>query len=143
LTEATADANVSSTKLTSGQKIGPVYLIESFTSMKTKYYFRSLALGALLAVGITGCATHEQSETQLAAEAKVSRADAERTALTKVPGGTVKEGELEKEHGKLVWSFDIATAGTSGVTEVQVDAISGAIVSVEHESASAEAKEKK
>lgn len=108
--------------------------------MKTKLYFQATAIAAFLSVGVAGCAT---SQATLSAQAKVSRSDAERTALAKVPGGTVKEGELEKEHGKLIWSFDIASAGTSSVTEVQVDAITGTVVSVEHESESAEAKEKK
>ena len=111
--------------------------------MKAKHYLLSLTIGAFLVLGLTGCATHQQTEAELSAQAKVSRAVAERTALMKVPGGTVKEGELEREHGKLIWPFDIASAGSSGVTEVQVDAVTGAVVSVEHESASAEAKEKK
>jgi uncharacterized membrane protein YkoI len=115
---------------------------QNSSSMKAKHSLHSLAIGALLALALTGCATHEQTEAELSSQAKISRADAERTALMKVPGGSVKEGELEREHGKLIWSFDIASAG-SGVTEVHVDAITGAVVSVEHESASAEAKEKK
>ena len=53
------------------------------------------------------------------------------TALAKAPGGTVKEGELEKEKGKLIWSFDIATPDTRDITEVNVDAITGQVVSVE------------
>jgi hypothetical protein len=72
-----------------------------------------------------GCATPQT--------AKLSKVDAEAVALTRAPGGTVKESELEKEHGKLVWSFDIATPGTSDMTEVQVDAITGQVVSVEKE----------
>ena len=47
----------------------------------------------------------------------------------------MKESELEKEHGRLVWSFDIAMPGTNVVTEVQVDAMTGEIVSVEKETA--------
>src|SRR5215470_14758346 len=106
-----------------------------------------LALG-LIAGGLTACQTEkeegkESKESNLAAQAKVSRADAEKAALAKVPGGTIKEGELEKEKGKLIWSFDISTPGSSDIKEVQVDAITGAVVSIETETASAEAKEKK
>ncbi len=84
---------------------------------------------------ILGCATTKG--------AKLSQADAEKIALTRAPGGTVKESELEKEQGKLVWSFDIATPGTTDVTEVQVDAVTGQIVSVEKETIDQQRAEKK
>ena len=83
----------------------------------------------------------EAKQAKLMAEAKVSRADAEKTALAKVPNGTVKEAEIEKEHGKLVWSFDLTTPDTKDITEVNVDAMTGDVVSVEKESAESEAKE--
>ena len=76
------------------------------------------------------------------AEAKVSKDDAEKTAMAKVPNGTITEAELEKEHGKLQWSFDMTTPDSKDTTEVNVDAISGEIISVEKESAESEAKEK-
>ncbi|MBI3874927.1 MAG: PepSY domain-containing protein [Verrucomicrobia bacterium] len=97
-----------------------------------------LLLASLLAFGlvVAGCQSLES-------QAKISRADAEKAALAKVPGGTIKEGELEKEHGKLIWSFDIATPGTKDVTEVQVDAVTGAVVSVEKETPEQQEKEKK
>jgi uncharacterized membrane protein YkoI len=82
----------------------------------------------------TGCAT--------TSEAKISRAEAERVALAKVPNGVVKEGELEKEHGRLIWSFDIATPGSHNITEVHVDAMTGEIVAVEIEDEAHEKKEK-
>jgi len=110
--------------------------------MKTKSILTSILTLALLVVGIVGCATEAQEQAKLAAQAKVSRAAAEQTALSKVPGGTVKEAELEKEDGKLVWSFDITTPGAKDITEVLVDANSGAVVSVEKEKAEDEAKEK-
>jgi hypothetical protein len=65
---------------------------------------------------------------------KLTRDQAAKTALTKAPGGHIREGGLEHEHGKLVWSFDISRPGTAGVTEVRVDANTGAIFSVTHES---------
>jgi uncharacterized membrane protein YkoI len=103
----------------------------------------AVAAAILLAVGLLSCATDAQKEGKLQAEAKVSRAEAEKIALTKVPGGTIKEGELEKEKGRLIWSFDIDTPGTSDITEVQVDALSGGVVGIEKESPAQQAKEKK
>ena len=89
------------------------------------------------------CATEAQKEAKLQAEAKVSRAEAEKIALARVPGGTIKEGEIEKEKGILIWSFDIATTGTPDITEVQVNALNGEVVAIEKESPAQQAKEKK
>lgn len=101
---------------------------------------RTTIVPAVLALALgLGCAT---TQTKLDANAKVSKADAEKIALTKAPGGSIKESELEKEHGRLVWSFDIATPGTSDITEVQVDAVTGEVVSVEKESPSQQEAEK-
>lgn len=83
------------------------------------------------------------SASTLQAQAKITEADARATALAKVPNGTVKSSELEKEHGKLVWSFDITSPASKDITEVQVDAKSGKIASVKKETAAAEAKEAK
>jgi len=102
-----------------------------------------VAVTGILACGLMGCMTEEKREAKLQAEAKISKADAEKAALAKVPGGTIKEGELEKEKGKLIWSFDISIPGSSDIKEVQVDARTGEVVSVETETAAAEAKEKK
>lgn len=112
-------------------------------NMKWNQILCSVAVVATLACAATGCVTEEKREAKLQAEAKVSRADAEKTALAKVPGGTIKEGELEKEKGKLIWSFDISVPGSSDIKEVHVNAITGEVASVETESAAAEAKEKK
>jgi len=110
--------------------------------MKIRNPICSIITPVLLAGFLIGCATEGKKERRLDAEAKITRADAERIALAKVPDGVVKEGELEKERGKLIWSFDIETPGTKDIIEVQVDAATGEVASVEHESASKEAKEK-
>jgi hypothetical protein len=78
----------------------------------------------------------------LKSQAKISVEEARATALKKVPG-VIKEEELEKENGKLVYSFDIQATGQKDITEVQVSAIDGSIVSVEKEDAASEANEKK
>ena len=72
---------------------------------------------------------------------KITMAQARATALKKAPG-TVKSQELENEHGKLIYSFDIATS-KSAITEVNVDALNGKIVAVQQENAAKEAAEKK
>ena len=73
-------------------------------------------------------------------KAKITKAQAQAVALHRA-AGKVEDSELEKEHGKWVYSFDIRNAkGT--ITEVQVDAYTGKVVSVEEENAAAEAKEK-
>jgi hypothetical protein len=102
---------------------------------------RDLICFLLLAGLALGCASTDKGR-ELLAQAKISKADAEKIALAKVPGGTVKEGGLEKENGKLIYSFDIATPGTKDITEVQVDAITGAVVDVAKETPAEQAKEK-
>jgi uncharacterized membrane protein YkoI len=102
-----------------------------------------ITIGALAGCASEKCEHHNKQARQakLMAQAKVSQADAGKIALAKVPNGTIKEGELEKEHGKLVWSFDVTTPDTKDITEVNVNAVTGDVVSVEKESAKKEAKE--
>jgi uncharacterized membrane protein YkoI len=83
------------------------------------------------------------SQAALRKEAKITEADARKTALAQVPGGKVQSHELERENGKLIYSYDIKVSGKSGVEEVNVDAMTGEVVAHEHETAKAEAKEKK
>ncbi|MGI8965351.1 MAG: PepSY domain-containing protein [Limisphaerales bacterium] len=112
--------------------------------MKIKTIIVSLLATALCAsLSFTAQA---KDEKELEAKAKISKADAEKTALEKVPGGKIKEGEIEEENGKLIWSFDITTEGTKDITEVHVDANTGAVLETKVESAEeekAEAKEEK
>ena len=61
--------------------------------------------------------------------ARVTRAQAERAALTKVPGGKVKSAKLAQENGQLIWSIDIVTPLTKKIAAVQVDARSGKVLS--------------
>ena len=75
------------------------------------------------------------------AHGKITMEQARATALKRAPGN-VESSELEREHGKLVYSFDIRNSkGT--ITEVQVSAITGRVVRVEHENKKQEAAEKR
>jgi hypothetical protein len=102
------------------------------------------ALGLSASAAAQKPAAKHETEAQLKAEAKIPYATAKATALSKVPGGTVKKYELERENGKLLYSFDIATKGKGGIDEVQIDAITGEqIGSAVHETAKDEKAEAK
>ena len=82
-----------------------------------------------------------ESQAALQKEAKISEADARATALKEVPNGSVKSEELEREHGKLIYSYDITVPGKSGIDEVNINAIDGTVVAKQHETPKAEKKE--
>ena len=71
----------------------------------------------------------------------VSMEQAERTAVQAQPG-TMESKELENEHGKWVYSFDIR-GNDRVIHELQVDAKSGRIVSRKTETPAQELAEKK
>ena len=87
-----------------------------------------------------GCAS--EKDGKLEGQARITKPEAEKVALAQAPNGTIKEGELEKEKGRLIWSFDIATPDSKDITEVQVDAQTGQVVAVEKETPKQEQKEK-
>ena len=68
------------------------------------------------------------------AQAKIGAEQARETALRAVPG-TVKESDLETEHGRLIYSFEIKRPGERGITEVNVSAMNGSIVNIHREHA--------
>jgi uncharacterized membrane protein YkoI len=102
----------------------------------------AFAVAALLTAGSLVAATvRSDVPADLAKQAKITLEAARATALAKVPHGEVRSEELEKEHGKLIYSFDVAVPGKSGIQEVNVDAITGKVIGVHHESAKDEKKE--
>ena len=101
---------------------------------------RTIAVFTLVGALAVTPALFAESQAQLQKEAKISMEKAKEIALKKAPG-TIKSSELEREHGKLIYSFDISTK--KGVTEVNVDAMNGSIANIQHETAAKEAAEKK
>ena len=101
-----------------------------------------LSLVAALSFALSNIAGAEESQAALKAQAKITHTVAEKTALAEVPSGKVKSSELEKEHGKLIWSFDISIPNSVNIAEVQVDAKTGEIVSNKTETPLDEAREK-
>ena len=98
----------------------------------------SIALGALAAAPASA---ESNSKGKSATHAKITMKEARALALAKVPKGKVEAEELEREHGRLLYSFDIRVPGKSGIQEVQIDAMNGKVLSVEHENPKAERKE--
>ena len=107
------------------------------------------AAGVLAAFSMCGAQSVSAQGTQykrdvpdsLAKEATVSEADATAAAQKRVPKGTVTAMELEREHGHLLYSYDFKTPGKTGIDEVNVDAKTGKVLHVAHESPATEKKE--
>lgn len=64
-------------------------------------------------------------------EAKISMEQARKTALERV-SGTIVEEEIERERGRLIYSFEIRDANRK-IQEVEIDAMTGALIGVEEE----------
>jgi hypothetical protein len=104
------------------------------------FYFPACVLAGGMVLSAPASDKSTSKQAAMSKEAKLTMTDAEKIALAREPG-TIKERELEREHGKLIYSFDIKMK--DGIHEVNVDAITGDIVEDHVESAAAEAKEKK
>ena len=104
----------------------------------------ALALGAMTAplVAQNAKVTVKEEKPGLLARAKVTADAAIATAQAKVPKATLASAEIEEENGKLIYSFDFKTEGKSGIDEVNVDAVTGKFMTLEHETPKSEAKEK-
>ncbi len=79
--------------------------------------------------------------TALAKQANVDEATAAAAARARVPNGTIRSVELEREKGRLIYSYDFTVAGQKGVEEVNVDAATGKVIAAAHESAATERAE--
>jgi Peptidase propeptide and YPEB domain len=107
--------------------------------MKMKKATLGTILLALLTLPAWGSDQSKASYAALSKEAKITMEQAEKAALAK-EAGKIQEKEIEREKGRLIYSFDIKMA--DGIHEVNVDAMTGEIVEDTVENAAAEAKEK-
>lgn len=85
----------------------------------------------LLALPLGGVAVSAAAGPPAREAPRVTMAEARKTALERVPG-TVQKSELEREGGKLLYSFDVLDA-QGRIMEIHVDAMTGAILIVEVE----------
>lgn len=97
------------------------------TTMMTAF----LALGLMFGIGTSAANTQTK---------KIGMAKARAIALKRA-AGKVQSAELEREKGKLVYSFDIRIS-KGAIREVWVDAYTGKVLSVKTESAQEERAER-
>jgi Peptidase propeptide and YPEB domain len=121
------------------------------TSRRTQTVTSATLLSAILFLCVSAGAGAQASRPPspmkedapgLLAKAHVTPDSARALARARVPAAEIAEEGIEMEHGKLVYSFDMKTRGRRGIDEVVIDAVSGAIISVEHEGPAQEAAER-
>ncbi|MGH7620155.1 MAG: PepSY domain-containing protein [Gemmatimonadaceae bacterium] len=106
----------------------------------------AISAAALAAVLVT-VPVHAQASYKrdlpdsLKSKVKVAEGAAAKTALAKVPKGAIEGVELEREKGKIMYSYDIKVPGKKGVEEVNIDALTGKVLAMEHEDPATEKKE--
>lgn len=84
-----------------------------------------------------------ETQEQMQKEAKITEDQAKDVALKRYPNATISSTELERERGRLIYSMELKVPGRTGVQEVNVNAITGKLVNVEHESGKAEKAEER
>ncbi len=110
--------------------------------MKPMSIALALAVTAFAAAGAQQPTYKRDVPAALLKRAKVKETDAAAMARKLVPAATIDALELEREGGKLIYSFDMKTPGKDGIDEVNIDAITGKQVGkIGHESGADEAKE--
>ena len=105
----------------------------------------AVAAGAQQATKHPTTTHHAKVETQaqLEKEAKLTMAQARALAIKTVPGAKIETGEIEREGGKLIYSFDMKTQGKTGIDEVNIDAMTGTVIGNQHETPKDEKAEAK
>lgn len=89
----------------------------------------ALSAGAPQAASLTV----KEDRPGLLKHAKISATVARQTAQAKFPNGAIVRAEIEWEKGRLIYSFEIQQPGVVGIEEVNVNAMTGAVVGTEHE----------
>src|SRR5215216_198459 len=85
-------------------------------------------------------ATKDGRAAKLVRQARITMAEARKTALARIPGN-VEFGKLEREKGKLWFEFEIHKAGSGAEAEIHVDAVTGEVGEIEEGKGGGSAKE--
>jgi hypothetical protein len=109
--------------------------------MKIKTIFYLAGCGWIALSPVPSLLGSEPSQAVLRKQARLTEVQAQHVALRRVPHGRIQSAELEQERGRLVWSFDIVRAPSKDITEIQVDARTGTMVSQQAETPAQQAAE--
>lgn len=103
--------------------------------------FAALTVGSVHSARAQATQYKRDIPDSLTKEATVTEAKATAAAQKRVPKGTIQAVELERERGRLLYSYDFKVPGKSGIDEVNVDAKTGKVLRKVHESAAHEKRE--
>ncbi|TAK32438.1 MAG: hypothetical protein EPO40_02645 [Myxococcaceae bacterium] len=105
------------------------------TMSKKNWLAAALTAATLASAALPGVALAQH------AAARITMDDARGRAQRAVPG-TIIAQELEREHGRMIYSFEIRVSGAPAteITEVNIDAADGHVVAIEHEHVRAPAR---
>ena len=108
--------------------------------MKPTAFLQSVVLiAALTAFAVSSGVSSGKNDPKHSAT--ITKAQAERIALTKVPGGRIRSAELETAQGHRFWSVYVAKPGSKNAKEIRVDTASGQILAVQTERPEDQAEE--
>ncbi|MEO7086241.1 MAG: PepSY domain-containing protein [Gemmatimonadaceae bacterium] len=110
--------------------------------MKLSYIAAALVASAIALPPARAQATYKRDlPDSLVKASKITEEVAAATAQKRLPKAKIEAVELERENGKLQYSYDMKTEGKSGIDEVNVNAVTGKIIAVAHETPATEKKE--
>ena len=94
---------------------------------------RTVPMGTAAPVSDPDASSHEPyNKDDIPSNIRVSEAKAREIALRRVPNGSIRDIDLERENGLAIWEVEILTAGKSGHHQVQIDAMSGKVILFRH-----------
>jgi hypothetical protein len=101
--------------------------------------FRCLTIFAALFLTVNLAPAFASDNNQ--AKHHVTKRQAERIALSKIHGGTIRAAELQTANGRHFWSVYVQKPGSKNAKEVRVDATTGTILTVQTEKPEDQAEE--
>jgi hypothetical protein len=98
--------------------------------MKRSFYLLfSIAAVTIFSISpIALAGSHEKDKPKQAEEPKITKSDAQHTVLFAYPGSSIEKCELVKGKDHLNWAVTVVISGTTAATQVQVDGVTGKIL---------------